>query len=119
MNRFSCPEPLPTGRADIVASFGWFTGLRPPLLVTLVLRSRLVKDGGLQKLAIVLAIVEQPKNKLCVLAFVLLANARVYAALHDRVRLGVDDLELRVMAICSGGGAGGGGGGEGVRGDRC
>ena len=90
------------------------------LLVTLVLLSKLVKDGGLQKLAVVLAIVEQQKNKLCVLALLLLANTRVYeAALHDRVRLSVDRLELRVMAIRSGGCARGSGGGEGVHGDRC
>ena len=114
MNRFSCPEPLPAGRTDIVAPFGWFTDLLPPLLVTLVLRSKLVKDDGLQKRAVVLAIIEQPKNKFCVLALLFLANTRVYEpALHDRVRLGVDDgFELRIMAIRSGGD-------EGVHGDRC
>ena len=62
--RLDHAEPLPTDGADIVALLGWFVGLRPPLLVTLLLRSTLVKEGGLLELAVVLAIVEQPKDEL-------------------------------------------------------
>ena len=83
------------------------------------MQSKFVEEGGLQEVAVVLAIVEQPKDKLCVLAVVMRARARVYAALHDRARLGADGLELSGAAVSSGGGGGGGGGevvhGAGVR----
>ena len=56
-----------------------------------------------------------------VLALVLPANARVYATLQDRARLGGNGLKLRVMVIhsdvtVSSSGGGGGGGDEGVHG---
>ena len=54
-----------------------------------------------------LAIVEQSKDKLCILALVLPVRAWVYAALHDSTRLGVDGLKLSGAAVSSGGGGGG------------
>ena len=99
-----------------------FAGSGPTLLVTLLLRSKLVDEDRLQEPAVVLAIFEQPKDKLCVLPPVLLRNARVYAVLLDRTCLGVNDLKLRVMTVLAGvihssitvSSTGGGDGGEGV-----
>ena len=63
-------------------------------------------------------IVKQPKDEVNVLALVLPANVRVYAALQDRARLGVNGLELSCVTVSSRGDGGGcdGGGGEGVHG---
>ena len=51
-------EPLPTGGTDIVALLGSVTGFCLPFLVALVLRTKLLKEGGLQELAVVLTPVE-------------------------------------------------------------
>ena len=42
-----------TDGADTVAPLRWFAGLRPSFLVTLLLRSKLFEEGGLQELAVV------------------------------------------------------------------